>query len=91
MATTFDDVVSTAFELTPLGFASKETKMGRVTSFVKGGTAFGPSAMVAALGGGLAFDKIAKSSIGKSLSKRASGLVQYAKIIPDKLLGKKAG
>ena len=86
MATTFDDIFNTAIELTPLGHLSKASKAGRfVSSTVKGST-LGPAGMLASL----TADKVAKSSIGKAISKRYDGLVQFAKDMPEKLLGKKA-
>lgn len=90
MATTFDDVFTTALELTPLGHLSKATRLGKISKSAMSGAALGPAGALGKIGIDYTAERIAKSSIGKSLAKRTAALTEFAKEIPEKLLGKKA-
>jgi len=90
IATTYDDIFNTALELTPLGHLSKSTRLGRFTKSAMSGAALGPVGTVLKPTMDASMRIIAKSPLGKAMSKRVDGLVQFAKAVPEKVLGKKA-
>jgi hypothetical protein len=88
MATTYDDVFTTALELTPLGHLSKATRTGRIAQSMMSGSMVGPSGMLFKPVLDYASSKIAKTSVGQALKKRVAGLVKFAEEMPEKMLGK---